>query len=130
MRRIWVYCGIVCLAFGITASADEKRYRLEVFDRQSSVYEIPIEVPYEGDLEIVADWPGSRTLSLRLDAPDNAVPSVRKSGPSPIRLKVPVPSQAADLDGWKLTVRALPTRGDSVAVVSVRTPQNPIVVAH
>lgn len=110
------------------ATVVERRYSVELFDRQSAVFEIPIDIEFPGDLEIVADWEGNRRLAFRLDASDGVTPSIRKTGPPPLRLKVPV--QSVGDASWTLTIRSLPMSGASQGVVTIRPPRDPRILAR
>lgn len=130
MRRHWGWFCLVWLATAATeATVIEHRYSVELFDRQSSVFEIPIDIQYAGDLEIVADWDGNRRLAFRLDAQDGVTPSIRKTGPPPLRLKVPVSTSSIGEASWTLTIRSLPMSGASRGIVTIRPPRDPRLLA-
>ena len=89
------------------ASAEEWPYRLEIPDGKPAAFELDFPVDHPGTLVIQAEWSGSRILSFRIDPP-NRIGAVRRSGPSPQRIEIPIePSRLSNSGQWKLSIRSL-----------------------
>jgi hypothetical protein len=119
------------LVCGVTAArAASVEYAISVPDGREATFAVPIAVPYAGEVTIDATWSGQRLLFFGVEGPAR-VSLARRSGPSPQRVTIDV--DAADLargPGYKLTIKALPARGQAEGVVRVTVPDSPEVVAQ
>lgn len=103
--------------------AEEVLYTLEVPDGLPITYTIDIPVEHPGELIINAEWPGSRVLSFRIDAPAGILRPVRRSGPSPQHLSITLgPDEIRSGQHWTLSVRALAATGSVAGQLSILTP--------
>jgi hypothetical protein len=105
------------------AAAETFRYSLEIPDRQTAKYHIEIEPRHPGTLSVDATWSGSKVLTIKLDPPGDAVPTIRRSGPSPQRIEVEIDASTPDTGPWMLSIHALPTRGASEGRLTIEVPE-------
>jgi hypothetical protein len=119
---------VALLAFG-AARAESWEYTIAVPDGLPATFELPFSVPYTGTVILEADWTGSRLLFFGVEAPGR--PSyARRSGPSPQRLELAAEdAELREKGDWKLTVKALPARGEVLGRVRVTVPDAPEVIA-
>ncbi|HEX4822847.1 MAG TPA: hypothetical protein VFV19_00895 [Candidatus Polarisedimenticolaceae bacterium] len=109
--------------------AETLEYAIEVKDGQPATFEVPFAVPYVGTVVLDAQWTGPRLLFFGVDLPGH--PGFgRRSGPSPQRVQF----QATDPDvvnhtGFRLTIKALPARGEATGRLKITVPDSPEVVA-
>jgi hypothetical protein len=91
---------------------------------------VPFPVEYAGPVTIEATWNGSRLLFFGVEGPGH-VALARRSGPSPQRLDLKAGAGAPSGGAvWKLTIKALPARGEASGRVRVTAPDAPEVVAR
>jgi hypothetical protein len=105
-------------------------YTISVPDGREATFEVPFPVDYAGPVTIDATWEGPRLLFFGVEGPERTTLS-RRSGPSPQRVQFDV--DAASLargTEFKLTVKALPARGEASGRLRIATPDAPEVVAQ
>jgi hypothetical protein len=113
-----------CLAPARAASWD---YTIAVPDGREATFELPFSIEYQGTVTIEASWTGPRLLFFGVEGPGH-VSLARRSGPSPQRLDLTAGALPQGTD-WKLTVKALPARGEAAGRLRVTVPDAPEVVA-
>jgi len=122
---------ILVAACGLTsAQAVFWDYTISVPDGREATFVVPFPVEYAGSVTIDASWTGPRLLFFGVEGPGR-ITLARRSGPSPQRVGFDV--DAASLargTGFKLTVKALPARGEASGWLRVTTPDAPEVVAQ
>jgi hypothetical protein len=111
-----------------TARASAFRYSLEIPDGQERAFEVRFPVEYPGTLRIAAAWSGARVIAFRVDGPGAGATSWRRSGPPPQTISIDVPPEACSTSEWKLSVRALASRGDATGTITIDAPDAPEVV--
>lgn len=118
------------LAAGVARAATAE-YGISVRDGQPATFELPFKVEYAGTVTIEADWKGPRLLFLGVEGPGH-VALARRSGPSPQRvdLRADATLLARSSPDWRLTVKALPARGEAAGTIRLITPDSPEVVAR
>ena len=130
--RSWVL--LVSLGLGLLApslSAYTRPLAFEIPDGQEAAYEVPFEVEHPGTLVIDAQWTGSRIISFRVEGPGDPATRVRRTGPSPQRIEIPISEGLGSMaTSWKLLIRALASRGEAKATVRVELPDSPEVMAQ
>lgn len=104
-------------------------YTISVPDGREATFTLPFPVEHAGPVTIEASWNGPRLLFFGVEGPGQ-VSLARRSGPSPQRLDL-VADAAAIARGtsWKLTIKALPARGEASGKLRVTAPDAPAVVA-
>lgn len=122
---------VLCAAGGLTAAhAAFSDYSISVPDGREATFVVPFQVDYSGPVTIDASWSGPRLLFFGVEGPSR-ITWARRSGPSPQRLEIAVDSAAvARGTEFKLTVKALPARGEASGTLRVTTPDAPEVVAR
>ena len=126
---IWPVVLVVACGLNL-ARATSWDYTISVPDGREATFELPFPVEYAGSVTIDASWIGPRLLFFGVEGPGRAV-LARRSGPSPQRLDLT--TDAASLRGgagWKLTIKALPARGEASGRLRVTVPDAPEVVAR
>ena len=122
---------VLVAACGLTsARAAYWDYTISVPDGREATFVVPFPVEYAGPVTIDAHWTGPRLLFFGVEGPGR-ITLARRSGPSPQRTGFDV--DAASLargTGFKLTVKALPARGEASGWLRVTTPDAPDVVAR
>lgn len=114
---------------GTTARAAYWDYTISVPDGREATFTLPFPVEHAGAVTIEASWVGPRLLFFGVEAADKES-IARRSGPSPQRLDLTAsPAAIAAGTGWKLTIKALPARGDASGRLRVTVPDAPAVVA-
>jgi len=125
-RRLWILPSVclTALLFGAPLAAGELlRYSIDIPQRNSVTYELDIPVEYAGDLRVHATWSGTRTIALRLEAPDAKQATARRSGPSPLHLGTQVePNKTGN---WKLSVYSLAGRSGGEGLLTIELPDRP-----
>jgi hypothetical protein len=112
------------------AKAASVEYAISVPDGREATFAVPLAVPYAGSVTIDATWTGPRLLFLGVEGPGHAS-LARRSGPSPQRVTLDLDAAAlARGPEYKLTVKALPARGEAQGVLRVTVPDAPEVVAR
>jgi hypothetical protein len=88
-------------------------YAFSVPDGREATFVLPFPVQYAGPVAIETSWSGPRLLFIGIE--NSAHVSVaRRSGPSPQRLDLTADETASGKDAtWKVTIKALPARGDA-----------------
>jgi hypothetical protein len=113
-----------------SARAASLEYTVSVPDGRDATFEVPITVEHTGSLTIDASWTGPRLLFFGVEGPGHASLS-RRSGPSPQRITIEVDrGLLTGGTGFKLTIKALPARGEAEGVVRVTVPDSPEIVAR
>ena len=128
-RAAFALASLVACAAILPASAEERKYAIEIPDNQLSGFEVPLEVMHPGAVVVEAEWTGSRIVSFRLEGPGDLGVVTRRSGPSPQKLDTWVTEGLLERgSSWKLVIRSLPSRGASSGTVRVVLPDAPEVV--
>jgi len=124
----WLVLAAAC--FPASARAAYQDYSISVPDGREAKFELPFSVDYVGSVTIDASWTGPRLLFFGVEGPGR-VSLARRSGPSAQRLVVDVDGASVPRGaGFKLTIKALPARGEVVGTVRVTVPDAPEVVAR
>lgn len=98
-------------------------------DGREAKFELPFPVQFTGTVTIETNWTGQRLLFFGVEGP-GGTSVARRSGPSPQRLDLHAdPATIARGTGWKVTIKALPARGEALGRVRVTAPDAPEVVA-
>jgi len=122
---------MILLAAGLAAPARAASwdYTISVPDGLEATFELPFPVEYAGPVTIEATWRGPRLLFFGVDGPGHTN-LARRSGPSPQRLDLTAaPTTTSREPGWKLTIKALPARGEASGRLRVTVADAPEVVA-
>lgn len=129
MRPLRYHLVWLALAASAAAHAESWEYTISVPDSLPATFELPFQVAYTGPVVLDVTWKGARPLWFGVDAPGH--PAItRRSGPSPQRIElIAEADQLAAAGAWKLTVKALPVRGEVSGTVKVTVPDAPEVVA-
>ena len=126
---LWPLAAVVACCLN-AAQAASLEYKISVPDGREATFAVPIAVAYAGSVAIDATWTGPRLLFFGVEGPGH-VSLARRSGPSPQRLVVDVdPASLGRGVEFKLTVKALPARGEAAGVLRVTVPDAPEVVAR
>jgi hypothetical protein len=126
---LWSLPLVIACGLG-TARAASVEYSISVPDGREATFAVPLAVPYAGAVTIDATWTGGRLLFLGVEGPGHTA-LARRSGPSPQRVTLDLDAAAlARGPGYKLTVKALPARGEALGVLRVTVPDAPEVVAR
>lgn len=130
MRRPLAPLAFVLAAALGTARAASWEYAISVPDGLQATFELPFPVEHAGTVTLEAEWNGARLLFFGVDAPGH--PSIsRRSGPSPQRIDLSADDATIALGtGWKLTIKALPARGEASGRLRITVPDAPEVVAR
>jgi len=129
--RVALWLPVVLLACGVTSAyAALRDYTIAVPDGREVTFELPFVVEYAGAVTIDARWTGPRLLFFGVEGP-GYVSLARRSGPSPQRLELTVDDATiARGTSWKLTIKALPARGEASGRLQVTAPDAPEIVAR
>lgn len=120
---------LAALCAASPALAESWDYTFSVPDGREGTFDLPFPVQYAGTVTIDVSWSGGRLLFFGLEGPGH-VSRAHRSGPSPQRLELPVdPATIATGTQWKLTIKALPARGEASGRLRVTAPDSPEVVA-
>ncbi len=126
--RVLAVASTACLAVS-GARAETRLYTLDIADGRDSAFEVEFRVDHAGTLGVRADWAGPRVISFRLEGPGTPGVAVRRSGPSPQRMEVRVGQEELEQGNvFKLTIRALSSRGEAKGTVRLDLPDSPEVV--
>ena len=123
---------VVTLLCGIAspARAASMEYALSVDDGLPATFAVPFHADYAGTMTIETSWRGTRLLFFGVDGADG-VAIAHRSGPSPQRLDIAVDAVRLARGGdFKLTIKALPSRGALDGTVRITVPDSPEVVAQ
>jgi hypothetical protein len=124
----YLLAAVVAFSFA-TAHAEFWDYTFSVPDGREAKFEMPFPVEHAGVVTIEASWAGPRLLFFGVEGP-GGTSVARRSGPSPQRLDLTAdPAAIARGTGWKLTIKALPARGEATGRLRVTAPDAPAVVA-
>jgi hypothetical protein len=120
---------IVVACWLAPASAGTWDYTFSVPDGREATFVLPFPVEYPGPVAIETSWSGPRLLFFGVE--NSAHISVaRRSGPSPQRLDLTADEAASGKDvSWKLTIKALPAKGEASGRLRVIVQDSPAVVA-
>lgn len=129
MRRLaFLACAAALLACR-AARAETWTYSMSVPDGMPATFQTPFNVPYAGTVLVEAQWTGGRLLFFGVDAPGHAS-YTHRSGPSPQKLVLDARDPAlVGTQGWKVTIKALPARGEAAGTIKITVPDSPAVVA-
>jgi hypothetical protein len=129
MRRLHLGLALATLLVPAAARAESWEYAIHVPDGMPATFELPFRVPHAGPVVLDVTWKGARPLWFGVDMPGQ--PAVyRRSGPSPQRIDLLAEeAHLAPAGTWKLTVKALPVRGEVTGTVKVTVADSPAVVA-
>jgi hypothetical protein len=126
LRRIGPFLALLALT---SARAESWEYTISVPEGLPATFELPFQVAHAGPVVLDVTWQGARPLWFGVDMPGHPGAS-RRSGPSPQKIElVAEPDHLAASGNWKLTVKALPARGEVSGRVKVTVPDAPDVVA-
>ena len=116
--------GLLCtgLALPSLARAEALVYSIAVPGGEAVTYSLDFEVRHPGRISVVAEWSGSRKLSLRLLPPAGARGTVHRAGTSPQRVETEVADGSA-LGTWTLRVHALAAGGAGTGSVTIDLPE-------
>jgi hypothetical protein len=123
---------IVLVACALTSvEAAYQDYTIAVPDGRDATFVVPITVEHAGTVTIDATWTGPRLLFFGVEG-SGRLSLARRSGPSPQKVELSVDAAALTGGGasFKLTVKALPARGEASGLLRVTTPDAPEVVAQ
>jgi hypothetical protein len=124
----YLLAAVVAFSFA-TARAEFWDYTFSVPDGREAKFEMPFPVEHAGAVTIEASWTGPRLLFFGVEGP-GGTSVARRSGPTPQRLDLTAdPAAIARGTGWKLTIMALPARGEATGRLRVTAPDAPAVVA-
>jgi hypothetical protein len=127
---LWFLALVVVVGDLTSARAGFWDYTISVPDRREATFELPFPVEFAGPVTIDASWVGPRLLFFGVEGP-GLITWARRSGPSPQRLVFDVDAAAlARGTGFKLTIKALPARGEAAGRLRVTAPDAPDVVAR
>ena len=120
---------ILAVAACGAARAETFEYTIAIKDGMPATLEAPFSVPYAGTVVLDAQWVGPRLLFFGVDVP--AHPGfARRSGPSPQRVEFSVTDPAlVGHAGFRLTIKALASRGEATGRLRITVPDSPAVVA-
>ncbi len=125
---LWPLALLAALGF-TSARAAYWDYTISVPDGREATFVLPFPVEYAGTVTVEASWIGPRLLFFGVEGPGR-VSLARRSGPSPQRLELTADAAAvARGTGWKLTIKALPARGEASGRLRVTAPDAPAVIA-
>lgn len=115
---------LACLALA-TASvrAEHKLYSLEIPDAQAATFEIPFEVEYAGEVSVRANWSSSGPLAFRIEPPGGNGRAIRRSGLSPIQIKIDVRQNQLGQGPWTLIIHALSVTGAGRGLLTIDLPE-------
>jgi hypothetical protein len=128
--RVALWLPVMLVACAVTsARATLREYTIDVPDGREATFELPFVVEYAGLVTIDARWTGPRLLFFGVEGPGH-VSLARRSGPSPQRLELTADDATiARGTDWKLTIKALPARGEASGRLQVTAPDAPEIVA-
>jgi hypothetical protein len=127
-RAARIVLALLLSAIAAQVEASTLRYALEIPDGQERAFELRVPVEHPGTLRIVAEWSGSRVIAFRVDRPDGDASPWRRSGPPPQSISIEVPPEATFPAEWKLSIRALASRGEAIGTITIDSPDAPEVV--
>ena len=124
-----------CLVLAcLPAHAEQLLYSIDVPDAQVATYRVPIEITHPGEVLVEATWTGNRPLAFRVEPPAGIGKTIRKSSPSPMRMKVVVTEEQLGKGHWMLVIHANPLSGESEGRVAISLPEpaplEPVRVAY
>ena len=132
MRRtpgLPLFAFLVAAACGAAARAETFEYAITVKDGMPAALEAPFSVPYAGSVVLDAQWTGPRVLFFGVDVPGHPG-FAHRSGPSPQRLEFSMTDpQLVGHAGFRLTIKALASRGEATGRLKITVPDSPAVVA-
>ena len=110
---------LVCLP----ARAEQLLYSIDIPDAEVATYRVPIEIAHPGEVLVEATWTGNRPLAFRVEPPAGTGKTVRRSSPSPMRLKLDVTADQLGNGHWMLVIHANPLSGYSEGRVEINLPE-------
>jgi hypothetical protein len=108
---------------GLPAQAEQLLYSIDIPDAEVATYRVPIEIIHPGEVLVEATWTGNRPLAFRMEPPAGAGATVRRSSPSPMRMKLEVTEDQLGKGHWMLVIHANPLSGQSDGQVTVQLPE-------
>lgn len=126
MHRATLCLLLAALSAVGAASAEVRPYSLQIRDGEDAAFEVEFVSPHAGRIVLHAEWSGPRIVSFKLEGPGDPPVRERRSGPSPQRLEVD--AAAGSATPWKLSIRALPGRGEARGTIRLELPDPPEVV--
>jgi hypothetical protein len=128
-RAARAFLALVLGAIAAPIEASTLRYALEIPDGQERAFEVLFPVEHPGTLRIAAEWSGSRVIAFRVERPGGEASPWRRSGPPPQSISIEVsPDSSEALAEWKLSIRALASRGAAIGTITIESPDAPEVV--
>ena len=121
-RGWWLAIACLGLAAG-SVRAEQKLYSLEIPDAQAATFEVPFWVEHPGEISVQAEWSGNRPLAFRIEPPGGDGVAMRRSGPSPIHLKMDVRPNQLKQGPWTLVIHALPLGGAGQGRLTIDLPE-------
>lgn len=121
---VWLPLACVVLAAGAVC-AEQKLYSLEIPEGQAAHFELPFWVPHPGEISVEAEWSGNRPLAFRIEPPGGRGVTQRRSGPSPLRMKMTVERNQLKQGPWTLVIHALPLSGAGTGRLTINIPDEP-----
>jgi hypothetical protein len=120
------WLALVCLALAADrVGAEQQLYSLEIPGGQAATFEVPFSVDYPGEITVVAEWTGNRPLSFRIEPPNQDGVALRRSGPSPVRLRMDVQPNQLKQGSWTLIIHALPLSEPGDGRLTINLPDPP-----
>jgi hypothetical protein len=113
---------LACTVAAGVADAETLRYSIEIPEGRSVTYELELQVRHPGPLTVRAEWPGGRTLSLKLTPADAGQPAILRSGPSPLVLQTIVERVGPGEDLWRLRVHSITAGGGGTGALAIDLP--------
>ncbi len=118
-----VTIAVLCAPLCLPTHAVTHEYAIEISSRVPVKYRLDLPVRYPGEVTVEAVWSGPRLIALRLDRPDGN--PLRRSGPSPQRLRAEVDAASVNSGSWILTVHSMPTGGMGQGTLTITLPDPP-----
>lgn len=126
-RGRWCWSAVACLVLAAGGlCAEQQVYSLEIPGGQAATFEVPFSVDHPGEITVVAEWSGNRPLAFRIEPPNRDGVAMRRSGPSPVQLKMDVRPNQLKQGSWTLIIHALPLSepGDGRLTINLPDPPN------
>jgi len=117
---------LACLALVAgNVRAEQKLYSLEIPDGQAATFEVPFWVDHAGEISVQAEWSSNRPLAFRIEPPGGDGVAMRRSGMSPIHLRMDVRPNQLRPGPWTLIIHALPLNGAGQGRLTIDLPDPP-----
>src|SRR5690349_2261732 len=126
--RLPLFAFLAAAACG-AARAETLEYAIAIKDGMPATLEAPFAVPYAGIVALEAQWTGPRLLFFGVDVPGRPG-YTHRSGPSPQRIEFSVSDPVlVGHAGFRITVKALASRGAATGHLKITVPDAPEIVA-